>query len=105
MLLNTIRQGRGPLLSLLLGVALGLGLGALQACDSNASDCSAVCHRYRECVSSNYDLGACQTRCQDQAGKNRDFDDRLAHCRSCSEDRSCSEIVASCIPACVGIVP
>ena len=103
--MNYIRQGRRVLLSLVLGLGLGLAAGVLPACDSNASDCNTVCSRYRDCVDSKYDVSACQTRCQDQAGKNRDFDDRLTHCRSCSEGRTCSETVASCIPACVGIVP
>ena len=87
------------------GFGLGMAGGLLQACHSDAADCGSVCHRYRECVDANYDVGACETRCRDRAGKDRDYDDRLTHCQSCTEGRTCSETVSSCIPACVGIVP
>jgi hypothetical protein len=101
MLLNTIRQSRRWLMLL----ALGLAGGAISACHSDAVDCSSVCNRYRDCVDQGYDVGACESKCTSNAGKNRDFDDRLTHCQSCTEGRTCSETVASCIPACVGVVP
>jgi hypothetical protein len=104
MLLNNVRQARKAAAALVLGLALGLGAG-VPACDSQSADCASVCGRYRDCVDAKYDAAACETRCRDKAGHDRDFDDRLTHCRSCSDGRSCSETVASCIPACVGIVP
>jgi hypothetical protein len=104
MLLNRIRHTR-VLVSLLLGLGAGIAAGAISACDSTSSNCSDVCGRYHECVDSNYDVAACETKCGDKAGKDRDFDDRLTHCRACSDGRACSEIVANCIPACAGVVP
>jgi hypothetical protein len=102
MLLNAIRQGRRGLLLLALG--LGATAGMLTACHTDAADCGSVCHTYRECVDQNFDVNACESKCADKAGKDRDFDDRLTHCQSCTEGRSCSETVTNCIPACVGVV-
>ena len=107
MLLNIIRQPAGaPFLLRFLGaLAFGFAAGALPACHSIASDCTSVCTRYRDCVDSKYDVAGCESRCESKAGQDRDFDDRLTHCQSCSEGRTCSEVVANCIPACVGVVP
>jgi hypothetical protein len=55
-------------------------------------------------VDQNFDVGACESKCTSKAGKDRDFDDRLSHCESCTQGRTCSETVANCIPACVGVV-
>jgi hypothetical protein len=104
MLLNTVRQGRRWLVALALGFGLGAAGGVLPACHSDAADCSSVCSRYRDCVDPNFDVGACESKCASKAGKDRDFDDRLTHCESCTQGRTCSETVASCIPACVGVV-
>jgi hypothetical protein len=105
MLLNKIRQARRWLTLLALGFGVGVTAGMLPACHTDAVDCGAVCSRYRDCVDQNYDVGACQSRCEGKAGKDRDFDDALTHCESCTEGRTCSETVGNCIPACVGVVP
>jgi hypothetical protein len=79
--------------------------GALPGCSDDASDCRWVCTRFKDCVNASYDTDACETRCRSSAGKDRDFDDQLEHCSSCSKGRSCSETVASCFGACLRIVP
>jgi len=105
MLLNGIRQARRWVVALALGFGLGVAGGALPACHTDAADCSSVCNRYRDCVDQKYDTGTCESRCRDNAGKNRDFDDRLTHCEWCTQGRTCSETISNCIAACVGVVP
>jgi hypothetical protein len=77
----------------------------LQSCKDDAADCQSVCTRWKDCAQSSYDAAACQTKCEDRAGKDRDFDAQLNHCAECIEARSCSETAANCIASCVGIVP
>ena len=91
--MNMIRQRRWLVLAL--GFGVGLAGGALSACHSDAADCSSVCNRYRDCVDQGFDVGACESKCTSNAGKNRDFDDRLTHCEACTQDRTCSETVIS----------
>lgn len=105
MLLNTIRQGRRWLVLLALGLGVGTSAALFAACHTDAADCGTVCARWRECVDPNFDVAGCQSKCEGKAGKDRDFDDRLTHCESCTEGRTCSETAANCIPSCVGVVP
>jgi hypothetical protein len=104
MLLNSIRQRGRWLVLLALGLGLGGAVGAVSACHTDAADCSSVCNRYRECVDQNFDVSDCESRCVNKAGKDRDFDDRLTHCQSCTEGRTCSETVSNCVAPCAVLV-
>jgi hypothetical protein len=98
---------KSRVLSLVIACFLaGVGAGGLvPGCSDDASDCHWVCTRFKDCVNAQYDSNACETRCRDKAGKDRDFDDQLEHCASCAHGRSCSETVASCFGACLLVVP
>jgi hypothetical protein len=92
------------------GLALGLlflagAAVSLATCGNDARDCGYVCNRWRDCVNASYDVPACQSKCEDKAGKDRDFDAQLEHCATCAQGRSCSETGAACLTSCIGVVP
>jgi hypothetical protein len=103
MLLNIVRLGRRVLLPGLLGLALGGLVGV--ACDSGNGDCGAVCTRYHDCVDSKKEVASCESQCTTKAESDRDYQDRVVHCRACSEGRACSEVIANCVAPCLGVIP
>jgi hypothetical protein len=103
MLLNIVRLGRRLLLPALLGLSLGAVAGL--ACDGANADCSAVCNRYHDCVDAKKDVASCESQCGSKADSDRDYHDRVSHCRSCSEGRACSEVIANCVAPCLGAIP
>jgi hypothetical protein len=92
-------------------IAFTLLLAALGACGSDDpitaldrdSDCSHICEKYRDCASSNYDVNACEDRCQDMVS-NKDTA-RIDDCRDCVNEKSCVGSAFDCASECVGIVP
>jgi hypothetical protein len=95
----------GTPLALVLGFLGGvLGASSSTGCGGEARDCRYVCERYRECVTSGYDVSACRSRCEGKA-EDRDFANRVDHCASCLEGRVCSEATSKCVGPCLGIVP
>lgn len=90
-------------LARVLALLMLLAPAFLPSCGHAAHDCSSVCNRYRDCLSSSYDVGACEGRCRDMASKDADFDRRLANCQGCIEGRTCSEVL-SCALDCAGIL-
>lgn len=82
-------------------------LAGLTACDSidNSIDCNQVCTTYSDCFDSDYDVESCTSKCEDNAGMDADFENKLETCESCIEDQSCTEATFECATSCVGIVP
>lgn len=87
---------------------LALGFcGAVVGCDDadEAFDCLAICDRYSECVSDEYDVDECADRCEMNADEDANFADKADSCEACIDDRSCVEAAFPCAAECSGIVP
>ena len=87
---------------------LSLGLGVMSSgCDSinRSVDCQDICARYSDCFDSTYDVSACQSRCDDSATNNANFDQQVKNCSNCIDDRSCTSTAFACTLECSGIVP
>ena len=82
------------------GTAL-LGCGAVE----NAIDCDGICNRYKTCYDLNYDVGACASRCRDNANADKDFMRKTDACNDCVGDKSCASATFNCAVQCGGIVP
>jgi hypothetical protein len=84
-----------------------LGLSAAAGCNAidRASDCSAICNRYKECFDSTYNNTTCATRCRDNAAASEAADNRVDICRDCINSRSCVASAFNCASECSGIVP
>jgi hypothetical protein len=76
-------------------------------CDEtqNAWNCSDLCNRYRDCFDNNYDVNACNSRCQNLANNNQIIDERANACQNCMNQNSCAMATTFNCPDCVGIVP
>lgn len=68
-------------------------------------DCWAICDKYAECVSDDYDVEECADSCETEADNSEEFGDKADACESCIDDRSCVESVFPCAAECSGIVP
>lgn len=92
-------------LPLLLSGFVGLFAGV--SCDDAETffDCQAVCDRYRECFDSNYDVGACRSRCRDRAEQNENVRQAADACENCIDDMSCTSATFNRGASCVNIVP
>ncbi len=75
-------------------------------CDSvdAAFDCDAICSRYKDCFDSNYDVGACASRCRTKADDDT-YRRQADQCDACIDNRSCTSAVFSCATECASIVP
>ena len=95
------------LLRLVLATALASPLLLAFGCSSieTTIDCNAICSRYADCYDKKYDVGACETRCKDKAGKDSEYKNDVGVCEACIDDRSCSDQVFKCGANCSGIVP
>jgi hypothetical protein len=84
-----------------------LGLSAAAGCNAidRASDCSAICSRYRDCFNSAYDNAACASRCRDNAANSTSYDNKVDICRDCINSRSCVASAFNCGSECSGVVP
>lgn len=71
----------------------------------NAFDCQAVCQKYKECYSSDYDVGKCRDQCRAMADHDDTWEDKANDCASCIGDKSCVGATFSCASECAGIVP
>jgi hypothetical protein len=69
-----------------------------------AFDCQSVCSKYRTCFDANYDVGACRSRCRDNARNDDSYRQKADDCESCIDGMSCAGSAISCT-GCVGIVP
>ena len=84
-------------------VVLALGGVACSAADpiTNKWDCHDVCQRYADCVNDNYDVSACQDRCEHDASASDKKQNKLNDCHDCiGENSSCVSDIASCTSSC-----
>jgi len=86
----------------LLGSALGSGCA--DEID-RVTDCQDICSRYSDCFDDSYDVGACRTRCADNARDSENFDQRVDQCENCFDDRSCAGTLFGCAVECTTVVP
>ena len=96
-------------LSVWLGGAVMVGLLApvVPACNSvdAAFDCNAICNRYKDCFDSNYDTGACASRCRSHSADDTDYRHIADQCEACIDDRACTSAVFNCGVQCATVVP
>lgn len=78
----------------------------IPACNQadNAVDCNGICERYQSCFDANYDSGACQDRCRDDADT-EGYATKADECSACITDKSCTSATFECATKCGGIVP
>jgi hypothetical protein len=89
---------------------LCFGLAAVIGCSAadevkDEIDCQQVCKRYSECFNSDYDVDACQDKCENNAGSDDDKRAKLRSCDDCIDDKSCTDATFNCATECAGIVP
>lgn len=90
--------------------AIGLGFLLIGGCSADDEikqeiDCFSICQRYSECFDEDYDVSACQDRCEDEADQDPTFADDIEACDRCIDDESCAGGLLSCTTECAGIVP
>jgi hypothetical protein len=85
-------------------VAALLLLG-LTGCDNfgQSSDCHGICDRFRDCISSNYNIEGCEERCDGADSSYRSH--AIEECGSCLDETECYESGYSCARVCAWIVP
>lgn len=76
----------------------------VQAIDT-AVDCHGICKRYQSCFSASYDVGACESRCSDAAGKDPEQRRKVEKCAECLTDKACTSATFSCALSCGTVVP
>lgn len=78
-----------------------LGLGAvLGGC---RSDCGVWCDKRKECFSADLDVEQCTDECVDWAKEDQARQERAAECADCVGQRTCAEVLQSCIDDCLGV--
>lgn len=85
-----------------------VALLAAAGCDpvTNAIDCHGICDRYNTCYDKNYDTGACETRCRNNANSNSDYMQESQTCSACLDNnKDCASTTFNCVGECSGIVP
>lgn len=68
-------------------------------------DCGQICSRYSDCFDSDYDVSACQDKCENNADDSQARRDKLRACDDCIDDKSCTDATFNCATECAGIVP
>ena len=104
---GTIMKNRfKSLASLSLGVVLVSVVGCSDTVDEvkDQVDCHQVCNRYADCFDHDYDVDACEDKCESDADKGQARQDKLRACENCMDDKSCAGSFV-CADECVGIVP
>ena len=91
---------------LLAGTAVA-GLWGFHACGTvdEIFDCQSVCSRYKECYQSDYDVGACRSRCRTASEKDPSVRSNADQCNACIGDKSCLSATFSCGAMCGSVVP
>ncbi|MEO6601961.1 MAG: hypothetical protein ABIQ16_18930 [Polyangiaceae bacterium] len=88
-----------PLTFVLLALS-GVGCSAADPI-TNKFDCKDVCQRYADCFDHNYDVDACNSRCQSDASNSDDKQNKLDDCHDCIGDASsCVADFAECSSSC-----
>ncbi|NMO21538.1 hypothetical protein HPC49_43170 [Pyxidicoccus fallax] len=80
-----------------------LALGALVTGCSNDAD--SICDKHKECFNDNLDTGACAEGIDEwiEDGDKEEREDRVAECSRCIDDRTCAQVLESCIDDCFDI--
>lgn len=68
-------------------------------------DCHGICQRYADCFDEDYDVSACQDRCEDDVDRGELTQAEVDTCDDCIDDRSCAEGTLNCATECLDIVP
>jgi hypothetical protein len=86
-----------------LAVAAVCSVVGFVACSDadEAIDCHKICEEYRDCYNDDYDVDACEDRCDNVSNDNND---RADECERCFDDTSCTEQAFSCQNECAGII-
>jgi len=80
-----------------------LSAAACSAADpiTNKFDCKDVCQRYADCFDHDYDVDACDNRCQSDASNSDDKQQKLDDCHDCiGSNDSCASDFAKCSTSC-----
>jgi hypothetical protein len=92
-------------------VSLALGMFACAPTQSIATkvdtsiDCRGICSRYATCYDTSYDVGTCETHCNNTASKDGDFRRRADACNECISGTACAQASAQCANECTPVVP
>jgi len=92
-------------------LSFGIAAGSIVGCSDTVDevkdeiDCHQVCARYADCFNSDYDVDACQDRCENTADDNETRRNKLRACDDCIDDKSCTSATFNCATECAGIVP
>jgi hypothetical protein len=92
-------------LSLAAGSALSFAACGVEQEIENEIDCQEICQRYSDCFDADYEVSACQDRCESDVDSGELTFDEVDACSDCIDDRSCASGTLSCATECVGIVP
>jgi hypothetical protein len=91
---------------MLIPVALVLAFACDAADEIEAEiDCQSICDRYAECFDDDYDVTACQDRCEDNIDSGEIEQNDVDECSDCIEDRSCTGATFACATECLSVVP
>ncbi|RKH56224.1 hypothetical protein [Corallococcus aberystwythensis] len=91
-------------MSRLIALASCVSVLLLTGCSNNAD---AICEYRKECFDSDLNAGTCADKIgawEDEKESEQDERrERTAECAECIADRTCAEVIASCIDDCFGI--
>jgi hypothetical protein len=86
-------------------VIAGVGLvwSSCATVDSEV-DCGRICDKYQACINPDYDISACDSRCEANGAERASTGD-LDACESCIDEATCGGQAHDCDDACAGVVP
>lgn len=89
-----------------IALALGFSSALLNGCDEveELLDCRQICESQEECVSDEYDVGACVDRCESRSDQDDNYRDSARLCEACIEDRACAEQQTDCTQYCAPVL-
>lgn len=87
-----------------LGLLLAFGCGTADELEAEI-DCQSICDRYSECFDADYDVSACQERCEDNVDTGDIEQEDVDECSDCIDDRSCTGATFACTTQCASVVP
>jgi len=82
----------------------GLALAGCDPLDAQI-DCNSICTRYADCYDTNYDVGGCESRCEDHSANDTDYLHTANECNACIDGDSCSQATFNCAGQCNSVVP
>src|SRR6188472_2575513 len=91
-------------------LSLGLASTGLIGCGDDDDDdvvdtttCADVCNTYQECVEGDFNVGACESNCNEQTDAYDDPEAALEGCQDCINELSCNGTF-ECEDACANII-